>query len=83
MKRSDRRCVCCGRSRGFIYAGPAYFHCQDGAAFLGVVGRAELEPYPDALEMLRHEHDEYGWSERGIFRSVLTYGSYRPTGQDT
>jgi uncharacterized protein CbrC (UPF0167 family) len=111
VKPSDRQCVCCGRVRGFVYAGPAYsveeldgslcpwciadgsaaerfgadfsdvldppndvppelieqvtkrtpgfsgwqqerwlFHCSDGAAFLGVVGRSELEPYPDALE---------------------------------
>jgi uncharacterized protein CbrC (UPF0167 family) len=39
------------------------FHCGDAAAFLGVVGRAELEPYPDALDVLRHEHEGYGWSE--------------------
>lgn len=37
------------------------YHCADGAAFLGRVGRRELEQYPDALEVLRHEHDEYGW----------------------
>ncbi len=37
------------------------FHCQDGAAFLGPVGSKELEAYPDAVEVLRHEHDEYGW----------------------
>jgi uncharacterized protein CbrC (UPF0167 family) len=39
------------------------YHCADGCAFLGPAGRADLEPYPDALEMLRHEHDEVGWSE--------------------
>jgi uncharacterized protein len=37
------------------------YHCGDGAAFLGLVGRKELEPYPDAIEVLRHEHDEYNW----------------------
>jgi uncharacterized protein len=37
------------------------YHCGDGAAFLGVVGRNELAPYPDAIEVLRHEHDEYDW----------------------
>jgi uncharacterized protein CbrC (UPF0167 family) len=42
------------------------FHCEDAAAFLGVVGRRELEPYPDALEMLRHEHAEYGWPEERV-----------------
>lgn len=127
VKPSDRDCVCCGRVRGYIYAGPVYaveeldeslcpwciadgsaaerfgadytdllnlpegvpaevieqvttrtpgfsgwqqehwmFHCRDGAAFLGVVGRTELEPYPDALEMLRHEHDEYGWPQEQV-----------------
>jgi uncharacterized protein len=39
------------------------YHCGDGAAFLGRAGRTELEDYPDALDMLRHEHDGYGWSE--------------------
>lgn len=39
------------------------FHCGDGAAFLGAVGRKELEPYPDALDALRHEHDGLGWTE--------------------
>ncbi len=37
------------------------YHCGDAAAFLGLVGRKELEPYPDALETLRHENDEYNW----------------------
>ncbi len=36
------------------------FHCEDGAAFLGLVGRPELEAYPDALEVLRREQEEYG-----------------------
>lgn len=42
------------------------FHCRDGAAFLGAVGRRELEAYPDALEVLRHEHDAYGWPEAEV-----------------
>jgi uncharacterized protein CbrC (UPF0167 family) len=37
------------------------YHCGDAAAFLGVVGRLELEPYPGALEVLRDERDEYNW----------------------
>jgi uncharacterized protein CbrC (UPF0167 family) len=37
------------------------YHCGDGAAFLGVAGWKELQPYPDAIEFLRHEHDEYDW----------------------
>ncbi len=42
------------------------FHCSDGAAFLGPVGRRELQTYPDALEVLRHEHDEYGWPQEQV-----------------
>jgi hypothetical protein len=42
-------------------------HCQDGAAFLGAVGAAELADYPEARESLRlelsswpvHQADEY------------------------
>ena len=37
------------------------YHCGDGAAFLGLAGLRELEPYPDAVEVLRHEHDEDDW----------------------
>ncbi len=42
------------------------YHCDDGTAFLGLVGRKELEPYPDAIEVLRHEHDEYGWPAQQV-----------------
>lgn len=42
------------------------YHCGDATAFLGVVGRKELAPYPDALEGLRHEHDEYGWAAEEV-----------------
>jgi uncharacterized protein CbrC (UPF0167 family) len=127
VKASDEQCVCCGRARGFIYAGPVYavdeldeclcpwciadgsaaerfdaqytdvldlpddvpaavvdevlrrtpgfggwqqerwlFHCGDAAAFLGVVGRAELEPYPGALDAIRGEQREYGASAEEI-----------------
>ena len=39
------------------------YHCGDGAAFLGRAGHKELEPHLDALDALRHEHDEDGgWS---------------------
>ena len=31
------------------------YHCGDAAAFLGRAGRTELDPYPDALEMIREE----------------------------
>ena len=38
------------------------YHCGDGAAFLGVVGREELDPFPEALEDLRGDHDGSGWT---------------------
>lgn len=38
------------------------YHCHDAAAFLGPVGFPELERHPDALDMVLHENDEYGWS---------------------
>lgn len=37
------------------------YHCGDGAAFLGPVGYRELEAYPEALAMLRKDHQRYGW----------------------
>jgi uncharacterized protein CbrC (UPF0167 family) len=37
------------------------YHCGDGAAFLGRAGGGELEPYPEAIDFLRHEHDEDDW----------------------
>jgi hypothetical protein len=39
------------------------YHCGDACAFLGPVGRPELERFPDVLEMLVHENDSLGWSE--------------------
>lgn len=39
------------------------YHCADGCAFLGRAGRQELAAYPGVLDMLIHEHDEYGWTE--------------------
>ncbi|MFK0295613.1 CbrC family protein [Streptomyces sp. NPDC090442] len=38
-----------------------FFHCGDGAMFLGPAGAAELAPFPDALEMLRRELSEWEW----------------------
>lgn len=38
------------------------YHCGNGAAFLGSAGYLELEPYPDAIDMLRESHRQYGWS---------------------
>ncbi|MEV6704098.1 CbrC family protein [Streptomyces sp. NPDC051453] len=37
-----------------------FFHCGDGAAFLGRVGAGELAAHPDALEMLRREARDEG-----------------------
>jgi uncharacterized protein len=42
------------------------YHCADACAFLGAVGRHELEDHRDAREMLRHEHDGFGWNERQV-----------------
>ena len=42
------------------------YHCGDGCAFLGEVGRTELDAYPDALETLRRESEGFGWDEREI-----------------
>jgi uncharacterized protein CbrC (UPF0167 family) len=38
------------------------FHCDDGAAFLGLAGAAELERVPEAVAMLLHENDQFGWT---------------------
>lgn len=45
-----------------------YFHCGDGAAFLGAVGAAELAAYPDALAFLRGEIASWGWAVADIAR---------------
>jgi uncharacterized protein CbrC (UPF0167 family) len=46
------------------------YHCGDGAAFLGVVGRQELDRFPDALEDLRRDHDASGWSADEVEESL-------------
>ena len=38
------------------------YHCGDAAAFLGLAGDDDVREHPDALEMLLHENDEFGWS---------------------
>ena len=42
------------------------YHCGDGGAFLGRVGYQELRHLPDALDDLRREHVEFGWSDGDI-----------------
>jgi len=42
------------------------YHCGDGAAFLGLAGRRELDAHPDALEDLRREHTGLGWSAEQV-----------------
>jgi uncharacterized protein CbrC (UPF0167 family) len=42
------------------------YHCDDGCAFLGAVGQAELEDHPDARESLRRECEGYGWDQSEI-----------------
>lgn len=46
------------------------YHCGDACAFLGRVGRADLDQYPDALEMLLHENDSFGWKAEQSRRYV-------------
>ena len=48
------------------------YHCDDGAVFLGVVGAPELASYPDAVSMLMHENDVYGWTEEQSRRYVAS-----------
>ncbi|WP_307848331.1 CbrC family protein [Streptomyces sp. RK31] len=43
-----------------------FFHCGDGAAFMGAVGAAELVAFPDAREELRSEADAWGWSAEAV-----------------
>jgi uncharacterized protein CbrC (UPF0167 family) len=38
------------------------YHCADATAFLGPVGRAELNAYPEALAMLDNDCRNLGWS---------------------
>ncbi|WP_435204996.1 CbrC family protein [Micromonospora sp. bgisy143] len=38
------------------------YHCGDGAAFLGPAGYRDVEPHPEALNMLRASHRQLGWS---------------------
>lgn len=42
------------------------YHCGDGCAFLGAAVRAGLDAFPDALEMLRREHDGLGREESDV-----------------
>jgi hypothetical protein len=42
------------------------YHCGDGAAFLGLAGAKELAPHPDAIDALRRELDDYGWSQEQV-----------------
>ena len=56
------------------------YHCDDGAAFLGRVGRDELEPYPDVLEALVRENDGFGWTTEQAEEYVAALNTeYGPT----
>ena len=50
------------------------YHCGDGCAFLGTVGRQELERFPDALETLRRDWEADGSDEPEVtaFLNILT-----------
>ncbi|MFC5722769.1 CbrC family protein [Streptomyces gamaensis] len=49
-----------------------FYHCGDGAAFLGAVGTPELANYPDAVEMLRQEAHDWGWSPEEVDHHLST-----------
>jgi len=38
------------------------YHCDDATAYVGMADYARLQAHPNALEMLLHENDEFGWS---------------------
>jgi uncharacterized protein CbrC (UPF0167 family) len=56
------------------------YHCGDACAFLGRVGHHELEGRPDALEVLRHEHDALEWTTEQIEEYLIRL---HPDGQPT
>lgn len=39
------------------------YHCDDAAAYLGRADYFRLSQHADALYMVLHENDEYGWTE--------------------
>lgn len=47
------------------------YHCADGCAFLGAAGYGDLRERPDALEVLRHEHDGLGWSNEQVAKYLM------------
>lgn len=51
-----------------------FFHCGDGAVFLGLAGATELADHPDAVEALRQEISRWGWppTEAEHYLSSLT-----------
>lgn len=54
------------------------YHCDDGAAYMGMADYERLTRHPHALQMLLHENDEFGWSEessRTWVGSMSTDGS--------
>lgn len=38
------------------------YHCGDAAAFIGRAGAERLAGFPDALDMVLHENDPFGWT---------------------
>jgi uncharacterized protein CbrC (UPF0167 family) len=39
------------------------YHCGDGAELLGRAGHEELRDHPDAIESIRAENAQFGWSD--------------------
>jgi uncharacterized protein CbrC (UPF0167 family) len=53
---AERRASAPGSGERWLY------HCGDGCAFFGVVGRKELDPCPEEIEMLLRENDQFHWT---------------------
>lgn len=56
------------------------YHCSDATAFLGCAGFAELSQHSDALDMVLHENDEFGWS---ALQSQTYVDGLTPDGEST
>jgi uncharacterized protein CbrC (UPF0167 family) len=46
------------------------YHCADACAYLGRAGKTELERHADAMDMLLHENDSFGWDPERSRRFV-------------
>jgi len=62
----------CGRTLGYTcwQQDRWLYHCGDGCAFLGAVGRAELDAHPDALQSSAESMTAWG-SEEGDVNAYI------------